>query len=85
MPRKQFLIDLGYGHSSSIVTVIGIRGVYTIMETTVPTGIQVLQTIVGTMKSIRVSNYYQIGTGAQIVVVLCPEHHHRRSSSGHNC
>ncbi len=52
------------------------------METTVPTGIQVLQTIVGTMKSMGVSNYYQIGTGAQIVVVLCPEHAAEISSSG---
>ncbi len=75
-------IDLGYGSSSSIVTVIGIRGVYTVMETTVPTGIQVLQTIVGTMKSMGVSNYYQIGTGAQIVVVICPEHAAEIFSSG---
>ena len=26
------------------------------------------------MKGSGVSNYYQIGTGAQIVLVLCPEH-----------
>ena len=52
------------------------------METTVPTGIGVLQTIVSTMKSGGVSNYYQIGTGAQIALVLCPEHAHDIASSG---
>ena len=44
------------------------------METTSSTGLEVLQTIVGNMKTVGVSNYYQIGTGAQIVVVICPEH-----------
>ena len=75
-------IELGYGPSDSILTIIGIRSVYTVMETTVPTGIGVLQTIVSTMKSGGVSNYYQIGTGAQIVLVLCPEHAHDIASSG---
>ena len=74
--------ELGYGPSDSILTIIGIRGVYTVMETTVSTGIGVLQTIVSTMKSGGVSNYYQIGTGAQIVLVLCPEHAHDIASSG---
>ena len=67
-------IELGYGQSASTVTVAGIRGVHTVMETTVPTGTGVLNTIVGTMKAVGVSNYYQIGTGSQIVIVLCPEH-----------
>ena len=67
-------VELGYNPAASIVTVAGIRGVYTVMETTVATGTEVLNTIVGTMKAIGVSNYYQIGTGAQIVLVICPEH-----------
>ena len=75
-------IDLGYDPAASIVTVIGIRGVTTVMETTVPTGTEVLQTIVGTMKGAAVSNYYQIGTGSQIVLVLCPEHAADISSDG---
>ena len=75
-------LELGYGPNASIVTVSGIRGVYTVMETTVPTGIEVLHTIVGTMKGVGVSNYYQIGTGAQIVLVLCPEHAADISASG---
>jgi len=64
------------------VTLAAIRGVYTIMETTVSTGLEVLQTIVGNMKAVGISNYYQIGTGAQIVVVICPEHADEIASSG---
>ena len=75
-------IQLGYAEGSSTVTVAAIRGVYTIMETTSSTGLEVLQTIVGNMKTVGVSNYYQIGTGAQIVVVICPEHADEISAYG---
>ncbi|MCH7606620.1 MAG: hypothetical protein IH962_05645 [Chloroflexi bacterium] len=67
-------IQLGYSPTQSTVTVTGIRDVYTVMETTVATGTEVLQTIVGTMTAVGISNYYQIGTGAQITLVICPEH-----------
>ena len=75
-------IELGYSPNASIVTVAGVRGTYPVMETTVPTGTQVLATIVGTMKAMGISNYYQIGTGAQIVLVLCPEHAADMAASG---
>ena len=75
-------IQLGYAEGSSTVTLAAIRGVYTIMETTVSTGLEVLQTIVGNMKAVGISNYYQIGTGAQIVLVICPEHAEEISASG---
>ena len=75
-------IELGYGANDSIVTVTGIRGIYTVMETTVPTGIEVLGTMVGTMKAVGISNYYQIGTGAQITLVFCPEHAAEIHASG---
>ncbi|PKB73076.1 MAG: hypothetical protein BZY75_03700 [SAR202 cluster bacterium Io17-Chloro-G7] len=75
-------VELGFEPSDSTLTIIGIRGVYTVMETTVPTGYGVLQTIIATMKAGGVSNYYQIGTGAQIVVVLCPEHAQDIATSG---
>ena len=67
-------LELGYGPQASIVTVAGVRGIYAIMETTVATGIEVMRTIVSTMKAGGVANYYQLGTGSQIVLVLCPEH-----------
>ena len=75
-------LELGYGPESSIVTVAGIRGIYPIMETTVATGLEVMQTIVGTMKAGGIANYYQLGTGPQIVLVLCPEHADDVAASG---
>ncbi|PKB84270.1 MAG: hypothetical protein BZY88_00300 [SAR202 cluster bacterium Io17-Chloro-G9] len=75
-------LELGYSPNSSIVTVAGIRGVYPVMETTVPTGAEVLTTIVGTMTGVGISNYYQIGTGTQIVLVICPEHAADMAGSG---
>ena len=75
-------IEVGYAEGSSTVTLMAVRGVYTIMETTVSTGLEVLQTITGNMKATGISNYYQIGTGAQIAVVLCPEHANEIAASG---
>ncbi len=75
-------IQLGYAEGSSTVTVAAIRGVYGIMETTVATGLEVLQTIVGSMKAVGIANYYQIGTGAQIILVICPEHAGEIAASG---
>ena len=75
-------IELGYDREESIVTVAGIRGINAIMETTVATGIEVMQTIVGTMKAAGIANYYQLGTGSQIVLVLCPEHADDVAASG---
>ncbi|MCH8296621.1 MAG: hypothetical protein IH873_01010 [Chloroflexi bacterium] len=75
-------IQLGYAEGSSTVTVAAIRGVYGVMETTVATGLEVLQTIVGSMKAVGIANYYQIGTGAQIVLVICPEHAEEIAASG---
>lgn len=67
-------VELGFSPESNVVTVAGIRAVYPIMETTVSTGVGVLRTIVGSMKARGIANYYQIGTGVQIVLVICPEH-----------
>ena len=75
-------VELGYDPSASIITVAGIRGIHIVMENTVSTGIGVLQTIVGNMKGAAVSNYCQIGTGTQIVLVLCPEHAEDIHASG---
>ncbi|NQW22685.1 MAG: hypothetical protein HQ475_04480 [SAR202 cluster bacterium] len=75
-------VQLGYAAGSSTVTVAGIRGVYTIMETTVPTGLEILETFVGNMKAVGISNYYQIGTGAQIIMVICPEHADEIAAAG---
>ena len=67
-------VELGLDASASMVTLMGVRGMYTIMESTSSTGIEVLRTLVGSLKTIGISNYYQTGTGAQMALVLCPEH-----------
>ena len=77
-------VELGYSQLASTVTVAGIRSINTVMESTVPTGTGVLRTVVDTMKTVGVSNYYQIGTGAQIVLVLGPEHAKEISSAGYS-
>ncbi len=75
-------LELGYPASASTVTVVGVRGVYPVMETTVATGTEVMATVVGTMKAVGVPNYYQLGTRSHIVLVLCPEHAADIASSG---
>ncbi len=79
LPRHE---ELGLDPSDSMVTVMGVRGMYVIMESTSPTGIQVLRTLVGSIRTIGVSNYYQTGTGAQIALILCPEHAAEIHASG---
>jgi hypothetical protein len=67
-------VELGLDPSASMVTVTGIRGIYVIMESTAPTGIGVLRTLGESIRTVGFSNYYQIGTGAQVTLVICPEH-----------
>ena len=67
-------VELGLDPGASLVTVTAVRGVYVVMESTAPTGVKVLRTLVDSIKVVGFSNYYQIGTGAQLTLVLCPEH-----------
>ena len=75
-------VELGMGPDQSLVTISAIRGLYVVMESTVPTGLEVLKTLVESTQTTGFSNYYQLGTGAQITLVLCPEHAHEISQSG---
>ena len=75
-------VELGLDPSDSMVTVMGVRGMYVIMESTSPTGIQVLRTLVSSIRTTGFSNYYQTGTGAQMALVLCPEHAAEIHASG---
>ena len=75
-------VELGLDPSASMVTVMGVRGMYVIMESTSPTGIQVLRTLVDSIRTTGFSNYYQTGTGAQMALVLCPEHAAEIHASG---
>ena len=75
-------VELGLDPSDSMVTLMGVRGMYVIMESTSPTGIQVLRTLVSSIRTTGFSNYYQTGTGAQMALVLCPEHAAEIHASG---
>ena len=75
-------VELGLAPSDSMVTLMGVRGMSTIMESTSPTGFEVLRTLVGSLRTVGLSNYYQTGTGAQMALVLCPEHAAEIHASG---
>jgi hypothetical protein len=67
-------VELGFAASVSTVTITAVRAVYPVMETTVATGHEVLHTLVESIRTVGFANYYQIGTGAQMTLVVCPEH-----------
>ena len=75
-------VELGLNPSDNMLTISAIRGLYVVMESTVPTGLDVLKTLVESTQTTGFSNYYQIGTGAQITLVLCPEHANEIAQSG---
>ena len=81
-PWEPLHVERGYSADSSTVTLAGILGVYRIMESTSGTGFGVLGTIVGNMKTVGIANYYQQGTGGQVILVLCPEHAAEIAASG---
>jgi hypothetical protein len=67
-------VELGMDPDDSMITLHAIRAFYPIMETTVSRGIDVLHTLVQATRATGFSNYYQIGTGAQVTLVISPEH-----------
>jgi hypothetical protein len=75
-------VELGYPAGASTVTLTAVRAVYPVMESTVATGHAVLQTLVEALKTVGVANYYQIGTGAQLTLVVCPEHAAEMAAAG---
>ena len=75
-------VELGFAASASIVTLTAVRAVYPVMETTVATGAEVLHTLVESIKTVGFANYYQIGTGAQLTLVVCPEHAAEMAAAG---
>ncbi len=81
-PWEPLHVEQGYAPESSTVTLAGILGVYRIMESTSGTGFGVLSTIVGNMKAVGISNYYQQATGGQVLLALCPEHAAEIAASG---
>ena len=81
-PWEPLHVERGFSADASAVTMAGILGVYRIMESTSGSGFGVLSTIVGNMKTVGISNYYQQATGGQVILVLCPEHAAEVAASG---
>ena len=75
-------VELGFAASASTVTLTAVRQVYTVMESTSDTGEALLQTLVEALKTIGIANYYQIGSGAQMTLVICPEHAAEMAAAG---
>jgi hypothetical protein len=75
-------VELGLAPSASAVTLAAVRAVYPVMESTVASGDAVLHTLVESLKTVGVANYYQIGTGAQLTLVVCPEHAAEMAAAG---
>ena len=75
-------VELGLPVTGNMVTITAIRAVYPIMETTVSKGKSVLNTLVEATKGAGFANYYQIGTGAQMTLIVCPEHAEEMHADG---
>ena len=66
-----------------MVTVTAIRGMYVIMESTVAhRATKCCAPWLESVKTVGFANYYQIGTGVQMTLVLCPEHAAEIHASG---
>ena len=77
-PWEPYHVTLGFPVNSDVVTLAGIRGVHNSIFTSgtgfkLSPGMEVLDGFVSNMKAGGISNYYQIGSGAQLILVLCPE------------
>ncbi len=75
-------VELGYATDESMVTITAIRAMYPIMETTVSDSMAVLATLVEGIKTAGFANYYQIGTGAQMTLIVSPEHANEMHQAG---
>tara|TARA_A100001037_G_C15150529_1_gene638941 strand:+ start:4600 stop:5655 length:1056 start_codon:yes stop_codon:yes gene_type:complete len=73
--------ELGYSKNSNLVTVLGVRGVYNIFDSS-STGTLALDTLVRSVVTEGFANYYQIGSGAQMTLVLSPEHANEIAAEG---
>jgi hypothetical protein len=78
-PWEPHHVTSGFPVNANVVTLAGIRGVHNSIFTSGTgikwsAGMEVLDGFVSNMKAGGISNYYQIGSGAQLIMVLCPEH-----------
>ncbi|MBM11309.1 MAG: hypothetical protein CL759_04440 [Chloroflexi bacterium] len=86
-PWEPHHVTLGFPEQASVVTLAGVRGVHNTIFTSGSgikwePGLEVLHGFVSNMKAGGISNYYQTGSGAQLIIVLCPEHAVEVSNAG---
>jgi hypothetical protein len=72
-PWESYQEELGYDKDTNMVTLVGVRGVYNIFESS-SSGDITLATLVQSVVTEGFANYYQIGSGSQMTLVLSPEH-----------
>ena len=81
-PWEPLHVELGYPPGASTVTVMGVRGLIPMSDSTSDSGERILETFVGSMRMLGVSGYYFQGRRSQILLVICPEHSAAIAGSG---
>jgi hypothetical protein len=73
-PWEPFHVERGYAPDTSTVTVVAVRGLYSVTEGVQTTGHGVLETLVASMRYVGSPIYHQMHLGIPVIVALCPEH-----------
>ena len=71
-PWEPLRVDMGIERERTAVTVVAVRGLYTLAEGIQQTGQGVLETIAGSMRMVGCAIYYQMGI--PVIVCMSPEH-----------
>jgi hypothetical protein len=81
-PWAPLRTDFGFGRDASTVTVVAVRGLYTVTEGVQQRGDGVLETIAASMRMVGCAIYYQMGI--PVVVCLGPEHANEMARYGYS-
>jgi hypothetical protein len=73
-PWEPLHVERGYPADTSTVTVVAVRGIYSVTEGVQTTGQGVLETLVASMRYVGSPIYHQMHNGIPLIVALCPEH-----------
>lgn len=81
-PWEPFRVSQGVAPERSAVSVLAVRGIYSVTEGVQQTGKGVLETIAGGMRMLGVPIYYQMGV--PVIVCLGPEHANEIAKAGYS-
>jgi hypothetical protein len=74
-PWEPLHVERGHPAGASTVTVVAVRGIYSVTEGRQTSGEGVLETLVASMRYVGSPIYHQMHINAlPVIVVLCPEH-----------